>query len=190
MRLLSLFNALVALALITDAGFLDFFEAHPKGVSKETVHPSTARLSEIVKKKIDSSIDTHMEDMLSKATSPTCRAKVTAAFADFILSEVEEHGPWMGRKSRQVAHKFKNSCPASKPKASVLRKPMKDIQIFFFMMLHRYPKMIKRQIDALQHPNHYFAVHLDGKADPSKMIELQEQLIGYDNVEILQVGPL
>jgi hypothetical protein len=127
-----------------------------------------------------------MEEMLSKAKSPACRAKVTAAFADFVLSEVEEHGPWMGRKSRQVSHKFKNGCPAHKPKALPKRKSMKDIQVFFFMMLHRYPKMIKRQIDALQHPNHYFAVHLDGKEPASKMVELQQQLVGYDNVEILQ----
>jgi hypothetical protein len=132
-------------------------------------------------------LDARLAMLQESATTDGCRESLTAAFRDFAVSELEEHGPWMKNESKQPAHHFTSSCDMKRRRKDneAPQIPSSDLRIFYFITLHQHPQLTQRIIYALQHPNHFFALHLDANAPDSTMKELQRAVAPFSNVYII-----
>jgi hypothetical protein len=132
-------------------------------------------------------LDARLALLQEGAKTEGCRETLTAAFRDFVVSELEEHGPWMKNESKQPAHHFQSSCDMKNRRKSnePSQIPSSDIRIFYFITLHQHPQLVQRLIYSLQHPNHFFALHLDANAPDSMLADLQRLIIPFPNVYIV-----
>jgi hypothetical protein len=123
-------------------------------------------------------VNSHLEKMYLRTTTQECRDTIKKAYVARLVSEIDEHGPWqkdMKQENLQLEYSFKNTCPPEAQeyvRGDTRAKPAEEIRNFYFILGHKHPKQIARIINRLQHPNHVFAVHFDGKADPEMYDEI------------------
>ena len=138
-----------------------------------------------VEQRVQDSLRLRLRKLFAKTKTDACRKKIADAVGDYMVSEIEEHGPWMNEKSLQLKHKFNNLCPKERPVKPRPTKTADEIAIFYLVMMHRDPAQTGRLIRALQHPNHHFVVHCDGKAAPELRARMTSFAAQHDNVRMI-----
>ncbi|MEN9917975.1 MAG: hypothetical protein RL662_411 [Bacteroidota bacterium] len=74
---------------------------------------------------------------------------------------------------------------SSQKDESDFKHPEKPIKIAYFILVHRFPEQFKRCFKAIYHPNNYYLIHLDKKANKKIHENVSRFLIDYPNVSIL-----
>lgn len=65
--------------------------------------------------------------------------------------------------------------------------PMRqDISIAYFLMVHRFPEQFQRLFNALYHPKNHYLIHVDQKAEPRVLEEVERFLVGFPNAYRLE----
>ncbi len=60
------------------------------------------------------------------------------------------------------------------------------ISIAYFLMVHRFPEQFKRLFQAIYHPENHYLIHIDKKADPDILVNVESFLKDYPNAHILK----
>lgn len=160
-------------------------EARVKAEQAKVDKAELGEFATAITKRMDDSMTARLKTLFAKTQTDACRKKITDAVGDYMVSEIEEHGPWMNERTLQTKHNFENLCPKERPVKPRPTKSADDISIFYLVMAHRSPAQTARLIRALQHPNHHFAVHFDGKSTPELRAEMAALAAQHANVRMI-----
>ncbi|MBP9827848.1 glycosyl transferase [Patescibacteria group bacterium] len=58
--------------------------------------------------------------------------------------------------------------------------------IAYFLLVHRYPKQFKRLFKAIYHPDNFYVVHTDKRADQSLRTEIGAFLASFPNAQLIE----
>ncbi len=64
--------------------------------------------------------------------------------------------------------------------------PSRQIQVAYFVMVHRFPEQFKRLFKAIYHPENYYLIHLDKKTSLEIYDDIQDFLTDFQNTYILE----